>query len=62
VVFFCTWIFQRDPLSMHLSIVVMSYHEDVLGVLILIVMTMRAAIGIGRETGLSGPKAVPRTG
>ena len=40
VVFVCTWILQRDPLPVQLSIVVMSYHEDVLAVLILIAMVL----------------------
>jgi hypothetical protein len=40
VVLACVWILQRDPLSKQLSLIVMSYHEDVAAVLILVVMTL----------------------
>jgi hypothetical protein len=52
VVFLCTWIFQRDPLSLRLSLIAMSYHEEVLAVLILIVMTLGTTHAIGRERNL----------
>jgi hypothetical protein len=52
VVFLCTWILQRDPLSLRLSLIVMSYHEEVLAVLILIVMTLGTTHAIGRERNL----------
>jgi Glycosyltransferase family 87 len=58
VVFLVTWIFHRDPLSVRLSIIVMSYHDDVLAVLILIAMTLRTTLGIKSVPNLVHAEAI----
>jgi hypothetical protein len=40
IVVILVWVLQRDPLPRQLALVVMSYHEDVVALLILIVLTM----------------------
>jgi hypothetical protein len=49
VVFACAWLLQDDPLSRTLSAVAMSYHGQVLAVLILIAMTLGTRHAIGRS-------------
>ena len=39
-VFVCTWILQRDPLTKQLALVAMSYHLDVMAVLLLVMATL----------------------
>ena len=64
VVFACVWILQRDPLSKQLSLIVMSYHEDVAAVLILVAMTLtvRGAIAPAQGDCAADPHSagVPR--
>ncbi len=52
-VFICVWVLHRDPLSKLYSLIAMSYHFDVMAVLILIVLTLtidRAAVPHNRPT------------
>jgi hypothetical protein len=66
VVFVCVWILQRDPLSKQMSLIVMSYHEDVVAVLILIVMTLTvqgAVTPARRESAADAdPAGLPQAG
>ena len=48
------WVLQRDPLPRQLALIVMSYHEDVVALLILIVLTLHATGAVMR------PSDVPR--
>ena len=54
IIFICVWVLQRDPLSKKYSLIVMSYHLDVLAVLILIVLTLTiegAIVPLGKTSG-----------
>jgi hypothetical protein len=49
VVVVCVWVLQRDPLPRQFAVLVMSYHEDVLACLILVVMALTVREGAGTE-------------
>ncbi len=54
VVAVCVWVLQRDPLPRQWAVLVMSYHEDVLACLILVVMALTVKEGGGTSCVL-GP-------
>ncbi len=53
------WVLQRDPLPRQLSLVVMSYHEDVVALLILIVLALGMRRAVTRSEATLDPEPDP---
>jgi hypothetical protein len=61
MVVICVWVLQRDPLPKQLAILAMSYHDDVLACLILVVMALTVRDGVpGSGARLAGGENDPK--
>ena len=59
IVFVCTWVLQRDPLSKQLALIAMSYRDDVLAVLLLVVASLASEGAVSRGSRSAGQAVAP---